>query len=164
MAGAVVYSVPPGDAQLLLEISGAYTGASLVFEGLPIGGSVYLPLGGVQQDSLSVVSGTKAAPLAISPDGSALGFKFDVSGLSSFRVWASALGAGPVNVTETSGSFFANPPSGAALSYGLQLAILWQLQHLTFLLAISDEKVAASWQPNPILPSGLAASTWDVTG
>lgn len=164
VANAVVNNLAVQDAQLLLEISGAYKGAQLVFEALPIGGTVWMPVGGVQQDTLSVITGSQNAPYVVSPDGVTLGFKFDVTGCSALRVWASSLTQGPIAVQETSGSFFAAAPSGAALSYGVQLATLWQLQHLTFLLANSDEKLAALFTQNPILPAGLPPSVWDVTG
>lgn len=161
VANAVVNNLSVQDAQLLLEISGSYKGAQLVFEALPIGGSQWMPVGGVQRDTLSVVTGTQAAPLVISPDGITVGWNFDVTGCSALRVWAFALGTGPIAVQESSGSFFAAAPSGAALSYAVQLAILWQLAHLSFLVA-QDDKAAMVYQQNPIIPAGLAASVWDV--
>lgn len=168
VAGAVVNALQTPDTQLLLEISGAYpAGTTLVFEALPVGGQNWFPVAGVQQDLQAIVIGSQATPLLLATAGLNLGFKFDLSGCQAFRVWAPALPSGSLTVQETSGSFFsAAPLSGAALSlnYALTLAVLWQLQHLTFLLASSDEKLSALFTQNPILPSNLLPATWDVTG
>lgn len=162
VAAAVVNNLSTQDLEMLLEVSGNYQGATLVFEALPVGGSVWFPVAGVQKDTLSTAIGTQAAPYAASPDGVAIAFRFDLSGCSAFRVWAAALTAGPIAVQEVSGSFFANPPSGAALSLTVLLAVLWQMAHLTFLVAQGDEKAAAQYVQNPIFPAGLAASVWRV--
>ena len=164
VAGAVVNSLTTQDSQLLLEISPGtvpFVGATLVFEALPLGSTVWFPVAGVEQDNLSVALGTTNAPFSVTPDGVTLGFKFDLTGCSAFRVWAKALTSGTITVAETSGSFFSTPPSGAALNYVIQLAMLWQLSHLTFLLAQSDPVIASMYQQNPIIPPGLPATVWN---
>lgn len=166
-ANAAVFNLNSPDTQLFLTISpGApsFVGAQLVFEVLPIGQNLWIPQGGVESDTLSVISGAAQTPFVVSPDGFTFGAKFDISGCQAFRVWLAAITSGVVVAGGNVESPFANPPSGAALSYAVQLAILWQLQHLTFLMAQSDEKIAANWVTNPILPPGLPAKIWDVTG
>ena len=163
VANAFVYNLQTDDTLLLLEISGAFgINAQLVFEALPKGQANWFPAGGVEQDTQGVVTGTALAPLPIA-QAQNLAYKFDISGCQAFRVWAVALAA-PMTVGVTTGSFFANPPSGAALSLPIQLATLWQLNHLTFLLGLLDEKLGAQWQPNPLLPAYLQPPQWDVQG
>jgi hypothetical protein len=162
VANALIF--PLGDASTtlaLLEISGQYASAQLVFEGLPIGSQNWFPIAGVQQDTQAVVNGYATNPYIVTPDGATLGFKFDTSLLNSIRVWCAALNTGPLNAVWNSGSFFFSPPGGSAAAAGGQsiaAATLWQLMELTRIAAAGAGLTA---KPNPVLPGGLPASIWN---
>lgn len=154
IAGAVAFPMDTSDTMALLEISGAYTGAQLVFEALPRASSKWLPISGYSQDQQAYQLGTPGSPISV-VDGSTLGWKFDGSLYSSFRVWAAALTTGPVVVNWSSGSFYGSPPGGPAGGLTTLTAILWQLQELTRVTAAGLGQTAT---PNPVLPLGLPAT------
>jgi hypothetical protein len=159
-ANAQVFPLPEHPTLASLEISGAYTGAQLVFEAQPLGVATWYPVAGVQQDTQAVVNGYAATPLLIVPDGATLCWKFDVSLCGSIRVWCAALTGGTLNVIWNSGSFFFNSPGGSGAAGGVSLAAatLWQLMELTRVCAAGLGQTAT---PNPVLPGGLPASIWN---
>jgi hypothetical protein len=108
VANAVTYTLTAPDSSLLLEISGAYVGASLVFEAQPRGSSTWAPVAGtgvlLGDAASALASGTAALPFPVVPDGATLAFRFDLSQAQAFRVWAQALASGPVAVNIAAGS------------------------------------------------------------
>ncbi len=110
---AVAIDLDIGVQGLLVELSGNYAGAALIFERLLLGGS-WRGVAGVTRDNVytALLPPFAQSPLPL-PDSGSRVFRFQVPGSDGFRVWATSLSGGTINVTFTPGGWPPPLPSYA---------------------------------------------------
>lgn len=149
---------------ILYRFSGPYTGLQGVFEGsFDLSGAFAnaFPIRASWAGDGSIQSGTIVVPDSTGASPTAAGYTVYPDAGMAVRFRVTALGSGTPVVDGRDTDFF----TGALPSSGtVALATLWQLQHLTFLISQSDEKLGALWQPNPLLPANLLPPAWDTSG
>ena len=149
---------------IIFRFTGPFTGLQIVFEGsLDLSGNFAgaFPVRALSAADGSGQSGTISVPDSTVANPAAAAFYVYPDSGMSIRARVIALGSGAPVVDGRDTDFFSGPlPSSGTIA----LATLWQLQHLTFLIASSDEKLGGLWQPNPLLPSNLLPPNWDVQG
>ncbi len=94
--GDVVTAVLQGDPQVILSLSGTFTGAVFQIEGVPQGQTQFIPVAEVRSDTGGLQAGGVIGPLNGAGLGSGLTMRADGGALNQIRIRLTAIGTGAV--------------------------------------------------------------------